>query len=138
MRTLSLIARDGGPVAKALADRRQAVWERGPVRCGQMPRHSDGVLVPVFHDSVVAAIAYMFQQILIKRGFLDDQGNQVPVQQLAARHRPSSPLSAAATTPVSPAAAQVGAKCPDCKARALQKVDGCQRCQNCHYIGSCG
>ena len=138
MRTLSLIARDGGPVAKALADWREAVWEKGPVRCGQMPRHSDGVLVPVFHDSVVAAIAYMFQQILIKRGFLDAQGNQVPVHQLVARHGPIPTITTAATTPASLATAQEGAKCPDCKARALQRVDGCQRCQNCHYIGSCG
>ena len=34
MRLLSMLARAGGPIAKALADLREVVWEKGPVRCG--------------------------------------------------------------------------------------------------------
>ena len=141
MRLLSLAARAGSPVAKALADMREVVWEKGPVRCGHLTR-DDGVQVPVHHDSEVAAIAFMLQRMLIRRGFLDAQGNQVPVDELdralaarAAGHAESAPPAAAAAAPEPHAAT---AKCPECGARALQKVDGCARCAECHYIGSCG
>jgi ribonucleoside-diphosphate reductase alpha chain len=32
---------------------------------------------------------------------------------------------------------EAGAKCPECGARALRKVDGCTRCTSCHYLGGC-
>ena len=131
MRLLSMAARAGSNIAKALADMRDVVWEKGPVRCGHL-RRADGVDVPVYHDSEVAAIAFMLQRVLIRRGFLDQYGNQVPVAQLAAPHQarvqPPSPLPLAAG----------GAKCPECGALALRKVDGCSRCSECHYLGGCG
>ena len=34
--------------------------------------------------------------------------------------------------------AVVGVQCPECAALALQKVDGCDRCAACGYLGSCG
>ncbi|RNF28279.1 ribonucleoside-diphosphate reductase, partial [Massilia aurea] len=68
MRLLSMVARAGGPIARALADMREVVWEKGPVRCGHIVR-DDGVQVPVYHDSEVAAIAFMLQRMLIRRGF---------------------------------------------------------------------
>ncbi|UUZ53738.1 hypothetical protein LP419_34760 [Massilia sp. H-1] len=71
-----------GSVAKALADMREVVWEKGPVRCGSITRE-DGTEVPAFHDSEVGAIAFMLQRVLIRRGFLDRMGNQVPVADLA-------------------------------------------------------
>jgi ribonucleoside-diphosphate reductase alpha chain len=136
MRLLSLAARAGGSVAKALADMREVVWEKGPVRCGSFTR-ADGTEVPMYHDSEVAAIAFMLQRVLIRRGFLDQHGNQAPVAELARRLAGAAPLTA---TPA-PAAAptpQAGRKCPDCGAHALHKVDGCSHCSQCHYIGSCG
>jgi len=143
MRLLSMLARAGGPIAKALADMREVVWEKGPVRCGTLTRE-DGVQVPVFHDSEAAAVGFMLQRILIKRGFLDSQGNGVPVaqlaRQLAARGDagtaplPPSTQTLAAAAPVSSAAA----RCPECGARALRKLDGCTRCDNCQYVGECG
>jgi ribonucleoside-diphosphate reductase alpha chain len=142
MRLLSMLARAGGPIAKALADLREVVWEKGPVRCGSLVRE-DGVQVPVFHDSEVAAVGFMLQRILIKRGFLDGQGNQVPVAQLAARAASvaasvdTAPMDAAAMT-VSAAPGSLGAKCPECGARALHKAEGCTRCDNCQYVGECG
>jgi ribonucleoside-diphosphate reductase alpha chain len=31
-----------------------------------------------------------------------------------------------------------GKECPDCGAHALIKVDGCQKCTSCGFVGSCG
>ena len=140
MRLLSLAARAGGSVAKALADMREVVWEKGPVRCGSLARE-DGTEVPVYHDSEVAAIAFMLQRVLIRRGFLDRYGNQVPVADLARRQAAADsgaalPLPSVAVP--APAQAQGGRKCPECGAHALRKIDGCSHCAECHYIGSCG
>jgi len=145
MRLLSMLARAGGPIAKALADMRDVVWEKGPVRCGTLARE-DGVQVPVFHDSEAAAVGFMLQRILINRGFLDSQGNGVPVTQLARRlaarmDTGAMDAGAALPAPASPAtapAAHAAAKCPECGARALRKQDGCTRCENCQYVGECG
>ena len=144
MRLLSMLARAGGPIAKALADMRDVVWEKGPVRCGTLTRE-DGVQVPVFHDSEAAAVGFMLQRILINRGFLDGQGNGVPVAQLARRlaarmeageMNPGAPDGGDAALPAP--AASSAARCPECGARALRKLDGCTRCENCQYVGECG
>jgi ribonucleoside-diphosphate reductase alpha chain len=143
MRLLSMVARAGGPIARALADMREVVWEKGPVRCGYLARE-DGTQVPVFHDSEVAAVAFMLQRILIRRGLLDTYGNQVPVPLLARRlAERRSCASEVGSEPVAAAAdvalpAAPGGKCPECGARALQRIDGCTRCTECHYIGACG
>ena len=142
MRLLSMLARAGGPIAKALADMRDVVWEKGPVRCGFLTRE-DGTQVPVFHDSEAAAVGFVLQRILIRRGFLDSQGNQVPVaqlaRQLAARGEAVDPVAPdPAAMPGSAPGAAPGAKCPECGARALRKRDGCTRCENCQYVGECG
>lgn len=142
MRLLSMVARAGGPLARALADMREVVWEKGPVRCGHLAR-GDGVQVPVYHDSEVAAVAFMLQRMLIRRGFLDEQGNQVPVGELARRLERRARGGAPETQPQDEAPAEPlpvmnGAKCPECGALALRKVDGCSRCESCHYVGECG
>lgn len=142
MRLLSMLARAGGPIAKALADMRDVVWEKGPVRCGTLTRE-DGVQVPVFHDSEAAAVGFMLQRILINRGFLDSQGNGVPVaqlaRQLAARmDAGNAPAPASAPLMVAASTAHPAARCPECGARALRKFDGCTRCENCQYVGECG
>ena len=142
MRLLSLAARAGSSVAKALADMREVVWEKGPVRCGSLTR-ADGVEVPVYHDSEVAAIAFTLQRILIRRGFLDEQGNQVPTAELARQLGAAAPVPARAdhaaqASQASRQAPLAGRKCPECGANALHKVDGCSHCSECHYIGSCG
>lgn len=138
MRLLSMVARSGGSIAKALANMREVVWDKGAVRCGTVTK-ADGAHAPRFHDSEVAAIGYALQQMLIKRGFLDNQGAQVPVQQLAARltHRSEAEARIEAV-PNDIALPQGGKKCPECGALALHKVDGCLRCANCNHLGSCG
>ncbi|TFW03285.1 adenosylcobalamin-dependent ribonucleoside-diphosphate reductase, partial [Oxalobacteraceae bacterium OM1] len=138
MRLLSMAARSGGSIAKALADMREVVWDKGPVRCGFLTRE-DGTQVPVYHDSEVAATAFMLQRILIRRGFLDGLGNQVPVAELAQRlvQRNAGASLAVEAAPMPPASG-TAKKCPECGAMALRKVDGCTRCVECHYVGGCG
>lgn len=146
MRLLSMVARSGGPIAKALADMRNVVWDKGTVRYGTLARQ-DGTEVPRFHDSEVAALGYAMQRILIKRGFLDEEGGQVPVVALAARlaRRDGGEMAVALAAPTEPAAASrtasgigTGKPCPECGAHALHKVDGCAKCANCGYVGECG
>ena len=154
MRLLSMVARSGASISKALANMCEVVWDKGPVRCGFVTRE-DGAQAPRFHDSEVAAIGHALQQILARRGFLDSLGNQVPVAALARRlaARDRAPTDAIAPDGSADATAQAGItnanlvnvanvgngkKCPECGAHALHKVDGCLRCANCHHIGSCG
>lgn len=142
MRLLSMVARSGGSIARALADMREVVWDKGPVRCGHLIR-SDGAKVPLHHDSEVAAIGFMLQSLLTQRGFLDETGTQVSVARLAELHgqrlrlqlpdRLSTPAPLAALSP-----GVGGKKCPECGAYALRKVDGCSHCAECHYVGECG
>jgi ribonucleoside-diphosphate reductase alpha chain len=122
MRMLSLAAR-GGFLERALADMRKVAWDRGPVRLGTYAR-ADGVAVPLWHDSEVAAIAYAIQNIIARR-------NGEPVAALA-----TPPV--AATADAAPAAVLAGAKCPECGAHAMIRKDGCDFCTQCGHIGACG
>ncbi|WP_454731768.1 MULTISPECIES: adenosylcobalamin-dependent ribonucleoside-diphosphate reductase [Cupriavidus] len=154
MRLLSMVARSGGSIAKALADMRNVVWDKGTVRYGTLQRQ-DGSEAPRFHDSEVAAIGYALQRILIKRGFLDADGVQVPVAALAARLAAQEAGGGAGPGAQDAAAGQPagagarpsaglglglgsGKTCPECGAHALHKVDGCAKCANCGYVGECG
>jgi len=148
MRLLSMVARSGGSISKALANMCEVVWDKGPVRCGVVTK-DDGAHAPRFHDSEVAAIGHALQQILARRGFLDSLGNQVPVDALARRLAvrdeawttgPVVPDATGSADNAGPALASTstGKKCPECGAHALHKVDGCLRCANCNHIGSCG
>jgi ribonucleoside-diphosphate reductase alpha chain len=151
MRLLSMVARSGASISKALANMCEVVWDKGPVRCGVVTK-ADGTEAPRFHDSEVAAIGFALQQILARRGFLDSLGSQVPVTLLAQRLVVRDPASTSSTA-VPPEAGLArmtatsiasvgngnggGKRCPECGAHALHKVDGCLRCGNCHHIGSC-
>ncbi|WP_374365207.1 adenosylcobalamin-dependent ribonucleoside-diphosphate reductase [Piscinibacter sp.] len=148
MRMLSMVGRSGGSIEKALKNMREVVWDKGPVQCGVVER-GDGHLAKRWHDSEVAAIGYWLQQMLAKRGFLDAEGDQVPVREMSARLSRQLELQLgseveadhAETHRDRPTAASFvnrGRQCPDCGARALQRVDGCERCPECNYVGSCG
>jgi ribonucleoside-diphosphate reductase alpha chain len=160
MRTLSLAARHGISVPKVLENMREVVWDNGPVRCGlvtkadgsKAPRmhdsdvtKADGSKAPRMHDSEVAAIGFALQEILARQGFLDENGRLAPLDVLLGQtaaveeedlseHR-GDELSADGTTGVFHMS---GKKCPECGAKALHKVDGCLRCANCNFLGSCG
>ncbi|MBU6510756.1 MAG: adenosylcobalamin-dependent ribonucleoside-diphosphate reductase [Betaproteobacteria bacterium] len=138
MRLLSLVARSGGSVAKSLLNMREVVWDKGPVRCGEVIK-SDGSRAPRFHQSEVAAIAFALQEMLKRRGFLREDGREQPLQQLAQRQ--SQPQALHIDLDKAEALPQLlsgGRVCPECGGPYLRKVDGCERCDNCGYIGSCG
>jgi len=122
MRMLSLAAR-GGFLERALSDMRKVAWDRGPVRLGQH-RKDDGTLVPMWHDSEVAAMAYAIQNILARR--VAD-----PVQQ-------QLPLDEPAPAPLALPQAMAGKKCTECGAHAVIRKDGCDYCTQCGHLGSCG
>jgi ribonucleoside-diphosphate reductase alpha chain len=91
--------------------------------------------------------SYAIQRILIKRGFLDEDGAQVPARALADRLARQSGAAAAdsqaaQSQPAAPRQLTVGIgtgkPCPECGAHALHKVDGCAKCANCGYVGECG
>ncbi|HIH2751019.1 TPA: adenosylcobalamin-dependent ribonucleoside-diphosphate reductase [Burkholderia lata] len=146
MRNLSRVARSGGSIAEALADMREVGWDKGTVQCGTIVKH-DGTEVPRFHESEVAALGYAFQQILIERGFLDADGNQVPVSVLASRavrrdadvgvlDRAEAAGEEAHGKPLR--LSGLGKPCPSCGAHELHKRDGCEVCDNCGHMGTCG
>jgi len=151
MRSLSLAAR-GGYATQALQDLRKVAWDKGLVRCGWNKYGK-----PAFHDSEVAAIAWSIQQILLKRGFLDEDGFQVPLESLVGRYTqkvsgyvPESveapveepagafePIGSAGTSgSESPNVKSVG-KCPECSSD-LVLMDGCPTCvEGCGW-SKCG
>ncbi|WP_431274610.1 adenosylcobalamin-dependent ribonucleoside-diphosphate reductase [Variovorax ureilyticus] len=118
MRLLSLAAR-GGFLDRALADMRKVAWDRGPVRLGHY-RKADGTRVPQWHDSEVAAIAFAIQNLIARRGNLEEGASQ------------DAASSSEAPVPMA------GAKCPECGAHAMIRKDGCDFCTQCGHVGSCG
>ena len=119
MRLLSLAAR-GGFLERALRDMRKVVWDRGPVRMGTHQK-ADGTHVPMWHDSVVAAIAYAVQTLIARRAGVT-----------AASALPKAVVMAA-TPGMMP-----GQKCGECGAHAVIRKDGCDHCTQCGHLGVCG
>ncbi len=138
MRLLSLVARSGGSIAKSLQNMREVVWDKGPVRCGEVIK-ADGSRAPRFHQSEVAAIAYALQELLRRRGYLDAAGREQSLSVLAQRaHVPEALRIDLESADASPDLLPGGRICPECGGPFLRRVDGCDRCENCGYIGSCG
>ncbi len=149
MRSLSLAAR-GGYATQALQDLRKVAWDKGLVRCGWNKYGKPG-----FHDSEVAAIAWAIQQILQRRGFLDDEGLQEPLDKLIhsynvrygkvrvdfdpsqiANVSPDDPAVAVVDTPTTSTKNSVG-NCPECRSD-LTLMDGCPTCvEGCGW-SKCG
>ncbi|WP_430407377.1 LAGLIDADG family homing endonuclease [Hydrogenophaga sp.] len=119
MRLLSLAAR-GGFLERALRDMRKVVWDRGPVRMGTHQK-ADGTHVPMWHDSVVAAIAYAVQTLIAQRAGVTTASTQ------------PSPVLVQATPGMMP-----GKKCSECGAHAVIRKDGCDYCTQCGHLGVCG
>lgn len=147
-RLLSLNARSG-LLVKALQDARQVTSDRGPIRYGWYEK-DDGSKVPRFHKSEVGAIAFAIQQILFKKGFVDANGYQLPLDQMLAHQSGSVaketvipaiaaiPGQAAELSLPSENQHQHGKECRSCGAKAVIKKDGCDFCTNCGEVGSCG
>lgn len=148
LRLLSMTARSGLSVAKAIENMREITWDKGTVRSGYISK-ADGSKAPRFHESVVAAVGFELQEILTRRGFFDAMGKQVPVRELASRFARRLGLAGAAELSAAPQPAEAsevsvhfasgtGAKCPECGGHDLHHIDGCTRCVNCGYVGACG
>jgi ribonucleoside-diphosphate reductase alpha chain len=128
MRMLSLAAR-GGFLERALRDMRKVAWDRGPVRLGTYEK-ADGSLVPLWHDSEVAAIAYAIQQIIQHR-------NEAAAHADGRATLAPAAVSQTLAIPASPPA-MVGKKCGECGAYAVIRKDGCDYCTQCGHVGTCG
>jgi len=149
-RAVSLIARDGGSLALALENMRE-VTDIEQVRSGFYVK-ADGTQVPRNHDSDVAALGYAIQQMLIRRGYLTEDGRQVPAAKLAAKAvapvaaaAPVAPVVAASAPEVDEDAAlrahygaNTGAKCSECGNNDVHHIDGCSKCLACGVVGACG
>jgi ribonucleoside-diphosphate reductase alpha chain len=135
MRLLSLAAR-GGFLQRALSDMRKVAWDRGPVRLGTHEK-ADGTLVPMWHDSEVAAIAFAIQNIQEQRllaNTADPARGSVEMQADSDALLPSQEAALAnAPLPV-----MAGKKCGECGAHAVIRKDGCDYCTQCGHMGSCG
>jgi ribonucleotide reductase alpha subunit/predicted RNA-binding Zn-ribbon protein involved in translation (DUF1610 family) len=143
MRTLSLLARAGGDVAKALRDYRKLSWTSGPVRCGTITK-ADGRSAPRFHSSDIAAVGYMLQQMLQRAGFLDEDGNEIGQDTLIAKADSDvvlglqAPEAPQATPTISASRPQSPHPCPACGAHEWHRRNSCFQCDNCGHEGSCG
>ncbi len=129
MRMLSLAAR-GGFLDRALSDLRKVSWDRGPVRLGTYEK-ADGIHVPRWHDSEVAAIGYAIENLIAQRqqaaqGSLFDEGDLPP--------RAEPTIAPVAMVP----GVMAGKKCPECGAHAMIRKDGCDYCTQCGFVGACG
>lgn len=146
MRFMSLSARSGVPIPKLIENLKEITWEHGPVRYGT--KEKDGRQVPLWHASDVAAIGHAIHEALIACGFLDNDGKVV---------RPTVDSGKSATMLTAPAEEVVvsepplqtpsiktgslkgtGKKCPECGAHDLHSRDGCQKCDSCGFLGTCG
>jgi len=135
MRLLSLAAR-GGFLERALSDMRKVAWDRGPVRLG-MHRKDDVTLVPMWHDSEVAAVAYAIQNIQAQR--LSASTRDYNRRATDTPHEAGQIAAQQATAPTTAAPHfMAGKKCSECGAHAVIRKDGCDYCTQCGHLGSCG
>jgi ribonucleoside-diphosphate reductase alpha chain len=135
MRLLSLAAR-GGFLERALSDMRKVAWDRGPVRLGTHQK-ADGTLVPMWHDSEVAAVAFAIQNIQAQRNqdtthHFNRRATDTSVDADTLLPRQEPALSSA------PMPVMAGKKCIECGAHAVIRKDGCEYCTQCGHTGSCG
>ena len=139
MRLLSLAAR-GGFLERALSDMRKVAWDRGPVRLGTHQK-ADGTVVPMWHDSEVAAVAFAIQNIQAQRNQRPDHAEPPPSNGYASKAPNETdsllPQQAAALA-AAPMPVMAGKKCSECGAHAMVRKDGCDFCTQCGHIGSCG
>lgn len=136
MRLLSLAAR-GGFLERALSDMRKVAWDRGPVRLG-MHQKEDGTMVPMWHDSEVAAVAYAIQNIQAQRiSALTHDYNRRATDIHAGDVDGLLPKQESALA-AAPLPVMAGKKCGECGAHAVIRKDGCDYCTQCGHLGSCG
>lgn len=141
MRFMSLMGRSGVPMNKIIENLKEVTWEHGPVRYGTFSKN--GKDVPLWHNSDTAVIGYVIEQLLKKEGLLDNEG--LPIYKYTTLNNTYDSLQTnSIVTNVKVESGYVftdkpiGKKCLQCGAYAVIKKDGCEQCQSCGEIGSCG
>ncbi|MEJ6002510.1 adenosylcobalamin-dependent ribonucleoside-diphosphate reductase [Paucibacter soli] len=150
MMQLSLSARYGVPIVKALKNMAKITWENGSIMYGTVDK-ADGSKGGLFHGSEVAVIGHAIKEVLIDRGFLDANGKQNSVEVLAANLAKRQGCFRASAVDAAPAATEAvrtgveamfpagtGKKCNDCGASDVHDINGCTKCLNCGTVGACG
>lgn len=142
-RNMSLLARSNfGMFCKALNDCKKIKSDKGKIRYGTYKKEN-GDLIPRFHNSEVACMAYAIQEILMEENIIDENGKQLDSKKLILQ-KPVKEVNAATAAESkeisTPSGSDIkhGKTCPECGAAALHKRDGCTTCDNCGYVGSCG
>lgn len=145
-RTMSLIARSGLPLfTKALQDNRSIASGKHQIRY-DWHHKADGSKVPRHHDSDVAVISYVIQNLLKDKGILDEHGNIATLKPFKTQSSISALIGdlTMITSTIETAVDNItlnivpGSKCDECGALAVIKADGCSKCTACGHIGSCG
>lgn len=143
MRVLSKTARNGMFV-EALQQLREVVSANGSLQLSWTPDSHNK-----FHDSVVASVAYMMQEALKARGFIDQYGRVMPLEKLAesyanrhsqngtdnAQEDGAMDLTCGEAEPHSDLDAETApfGRCehPECNGQPLRMLDGCKVCTSC-------
>lgn len=145
-RMMSVGARYGVPVTKLIENLREITWEHGSVRYGT--KLKDGKQVPLWHGSDASAIGYIIEAALIEDGFLTQDGKLAKKYTIATEGNESDAVEAPEVSTVSDTItvevktdqdlAPTGRKCPECGAHNVIKTNGCDRCESCGWLGTCG
>lgn len=153
-RHLSLLARSGLKMfLKALDNCRKVRSDKGRIRYDWYVK-ADGTRVPRFHDSDIACMGYVIQEILKKINVLNEYGqikdektliaeynrNNSPAAKLIETVKEAAIVSETRSTQIEDSQPNIisGKKCEECGAHAVIKKDGCNFCTNCGWMGSCG
>lgn len=137
-RNMSLLARSGlSMFCRALADSRKVKSDKGSIRYGIYVK-PDGTKVPRWHDSDVACISYSVQEILQKKGIIDEAGNVLSLEDIVENSGISTIKEEIVKTMDINTNIVNGKACGECGAHAVIKKDGCSFCTNCGHLGSCG
>ena len=137
-RNLSLLARSDFKIfCKSLIDSKKIKSDKGKIRYGTY-RKATGEVVPRFHSSDVALMAYAIQEILMDKNIVDETGVPNSVDELLKATKVVETTVEQATKVVQSNQVVPGKTCTECGAAAVIKRDGCTICTNCGHIGSCG
>lgn len=143
MRFMSLMARSGVSMPKVIENMREITWEHGNVKYG---RHvKDGRSVPKWHPSDVAAMGYLVEETLKSQGYLNEDGSLAMQYSIAGKHVGLGEIAASAKAEVTLMVDEdkkdlprTGKLCKECGAYNVVKRDGCEICESCGTLGSCG
>ena len=106
----------------------------------KIPGHPEGKAAT--WPSTVAYVAALVMHRFTQLGILDSEGRPISDMGLMApRHRAQHQISDSSSQGADVAGGvkrTAGKVCPECRAPAMIKKDGCEFCTECGHVGSCG